>query len=394
MPEEVLIEFTPPSEPKPFYKTKRGILALCAIILVILAAIFSWWLSTGKITSVAARLDTLIYTVGSDFPARIKNVYVMAGDQVLKDQKLASIESPEFAGQLQSATEELAKLRSMAGLPRSSGQEDSANLVEKEAASKLAQARFDEERLYKEYQNAANEHVASLIAMRSINMSNQGAYSAASERERAMRTRMQEALENFEKASKFRASLDQALTKIKMAILAARRTGGLKGASEKTATSSNTTFTGETDLISPAQGSVFRVNAHSGQVLQPGEAAFYILPEDLSGNAGRWIQAWFTPEDRKSVKIGQPVSIKFSGLNLLVSGRVEAIGENEEHLPETLASEPRASALTRTSGSYLQASYIPVRISLDDAAKTNSLEPGIAADCQIQTHYIIGNGWI
>lgn len=392
MSEEIVVELSPIPSNKPFFKSVWGIIALIAIVLVILAALFSWWLATGKISSAAARLDTMIYTVGSDFPSRVKKIYVMAGDQVAKDQPLATVESPEFAGQLQSAADELAKLRALAGLPQSGSEKDSPGLVEKEAASKLAQARFEEERLQKIYQDAVTEHVRAQLAKRSIPFSRQAEYGQAELNESRAAVRVNEALENFEKASKFRSALDQALAKIRLALMSARRSAGMTATEPAQGGNSPARFAGEENLFSPAQGSVFRVTAAPGQILQPGEAAFYILPGEDQENGERWIQAWFPPEERKNIKIGQPVNIRFTDNDQIISGKVEVIGENEESLPDALLPAGHAAALTRPSGTYLQSLFVPVKISIDKPREVNALEPGARAECQIQTHYIISGG--
>lgn len=392
MPEEIVVELSPVSSKKPFYKTGWGVAVLAAIVLVIIAALFSWWLASGKISSVAARLDTMIYTVGSDFPARVKTIYVAAGDQVAKDQPLALVESPEFAGQLQSAAEELAKLRSLAGLPQSGVEKDSPTLVEKEAASKLAQARFEEDRLQKIYQDAVTEHVKALLAKRSIPFSRQAEYGQAELNESRAAMKVTEALENFEKASKFRAALDQALTKIRLAIMAARRSSGLTSTEPGQQGVGRASFAGEEKLSSPAEGSVFRVTASPGQILQPGEAAFYILPGQGQENGERWIQAWFSPGNKKSIEAGQPVNIRFPDMGLIISGKVEVVGENEESLPDALLPEGHTAALTRPSSAYLQGLYLPVKISIDKPGEVSELEPGARAECQIQTHYIFKGG--
>ena len=326
--------------------------------------------------------------------ARIKEILVMAGDQVSKDQPLGSIEAPEYAEQLQSAANELANLRAIAGLPQINNPDDSAGLVEKEAASKLAQARFDEERFYKLYQDAVNDHVRSQVTLRSISSINSPEYNSARANETSLRQRMQEALENFEKASKFRSSLDQALTKIRYAIMKARKSAGLAAINEKSP-NSEATFSGVNTLVSPAQGSVFRIDGTPGQIIQPGQTVFYILPFQEKNGGDRWIQAWFLPSERENIKAGQPVSIRFPDTGMHLSGTVELVAPDNQQLPEIMASDKiKTAPLSQPEGNYLSESYVPVKISIKDSEKTNDLKPGSRAECQIQTHYIFGLDWL
>ena len=45
---------------KPFWLTGRGIVACAALAVVILAALLSWWLSNGTVTSLQAKMDTMV----------------------------------------------------------------------------------------------------------------------------------------------------------------------------------------------------------------------------------------------------------------------------------------------------------------------------------------------
>lgn len=359
MPEEICIPLPPSQlEPKPFYRTRRGLVAIAFLLLVLLAGLFSWWLARGKIASTNASLDMLVYTVAPEFPAKLKEILVEDGQTVAKGQPLAIVESSEYAGHFQDAARDLASLRNL--VPAAGG--ENPVQAEKEAAAKLAQARFEEDRLRKLHQEAVAEHVRAQLGMRSINPNNRDAYSQAAQLVNSAKTRMTAALEEFERASLLRAGLEKALNKLRAAILAARRGGN--GALDGQRPLAQASSAMSDQLVSPVAGTVLRVAGQQGQTIPAGDAIFLIQPEGQTKE--RWIRANFPLKSRSDIHIGQKVSIRIHDLHL--SGKIEEIDA--------------------AAGGQ----YVACRISLDNPEKTLALKPGIRAECQILTRYVPGMG--
>lgn len=356
--EEIVIEMAPQQPQRQLFKNRRFILALIAICLVLACALFSWWLSLGKISSASARLDALIYTVGPEYAAKLQNLFVQQNELVSAGQPLARISALD-APQTSAVDANL---------------KENAQAMEKELTSRLGQAQAEEETARRLYQEAVSDHVRAQLAMRAINPANRGAYTEASEIEAQARRRMQSALEAYEKISRYRAATYQNLAKTRKA----KRQNRTEAVTQRTAPPAPPAIQ-SVDLISPAAGKVLAVKAEQGQNLAAGQSIFFILPDDKTQPEDRWIQAWFPAKDRKRLKTGQKASIRFESLDLHLTGKVAEIYPEDQPLPLDTGAQTNAPK-----------DYVAVKISLADIAEAEKLPPGIQATCQIQTRYSFG----
>ena len=75
-------------------------------------AYLAWLFRLGEAKS--SMLDGMVYTVSSEFPARVESVMVREGDHVKKGQVVARLDASNYARQLAAAGSEGANLRVMA----------------------------------------------------------------------------------------------------------------------------------------------------------------------------------------------------------------------------------------------------------------------------------------
>lgn len=381
MADEIIIEMAPEPAPKPFYKTRRGIIILALLGLIIALALFSWWLANGKISSTSARLDTNIFTVGSEFPATLKAISVAPDEMVIQGQPLGIVEMINpVQPRPRESNIDLSSFGNLAGL---NGKFESIQQAEKEISARLSQARVEEQRTHTIYQNAVAEHVKTQLAMRSINRVNQFAYNQAAAEELQANGKMITALEVYEKASLLRANLERTLNKIRAAIQNSKvnkvQVTELKPSIQPSPVMAQ--------LVAPVQGRILAINANAGQTINANQPIFLIMPEGPQENADRWLQAWFSVEDKDKIEPGQKVSIKFDNSDLHVNGRVQVIGQEGQvitAIEDTGKSQPKNEQTDSASKVYL-----PVRISFDNPQEVISLKPGAKASCQIQTRYIL-----
>lgn len=357
MAEEIIIEMAPENTKPPFYKTRWGVTGLIILSLLILAALFSWWLANGKINSTQARLDTLVFTVGTEKQARIKSIYAMPGELVSQGQTLAVIETAQ----------------DNPPSTQTAAQNPGQKLQEKELENKIEAARLEEEQANKIYQEAVSDHVRAQLAMRSINPNNQIAYNSASSAVDMAKSKMDKAREAFDKISNLRVSLDRTLQFLRMGVKQKAPTR----AQNMTPPASPNYL--ESNLVSPVQGRILNINAITGQIVPADHPVFYILPDESSDNDERWLQAWFPLNDKDKIKIGQKVSILFEKNNLNVLGKVDSIGQEAQALPLL-----QGDSIIKNYSSKL---YLPVTIKFDKPDEVANIAPGSSAECQIQTRY-------
>lgn len=391
MSQELNIEMPQQQGKKKIWRNPRALAIIILAALVILAGIFSWWLSRGKVSSAAARLDTIVYTVEPDFPTRLENVYVKSGESVKAGQPLGRIDlAPQAFVPPPPAHAAPSGNRHMPDMQDISERLAAAQLAEKSMASKVAQARAEEEKTRQLWQDLVTEHVRAQLAMRSLDSRNP-AYAQARQVEEMARSRMESAKDIFEKISISRAAMDHELNRIRAELARVRQRTGSRIPATKTA-ESKPEFHAESNLYSPVDGKVMRINAAPGQMLAKGEPVFLILPTGREYASESWIQAWFPVEDKGRIHPGQKVSIRFAGGEAHISGKVQAVGDAAQGLPEQATGEPKTATASSAMRDGEEAKYLPVKITIDNPAEIVNLPPGTKAECQIQTRYILGKG--
>lgn len=364
MAEELSLEMTTEKK-RPFWRSPKG-LALCiALILVILAAMFSWWLANGTVSSIQAKMDTMVYTVEPEFEARMRSIAVQPGQDVQSGQIIGTMELPgDFNNQN----------NNRAGLQGITDRLSAAQAAEKQLATRVAEARAEEDRLHRIYQDAVNEHVRAQLAMRTINQRNQGAYQQAAAMEMAAKSRAQAANDEFERASKARAAMDVELNKIRAQLQRARR--ALSPGIVDSALSGQAPPAKTIDLYAPVTGKVMRINADLGHIVHKGQEVFTIIPTGDDYLTSAWIQAWFPMEARKILEPGQEALIRFDN-GLQLKGKVKSVGGSTE-------------AILSKGEKRNTNNYVDVKIVLNDPFKAQAIQPGAKADCQVQTRYLLG----
>lgn len=352
-----------PSGKRPFFKTWKGAVLILFILAVIVAGCFSWWLSEGKVSSSYARVDTVVYTVQPEIPARVDKILVREGEEVREGQPLAIIDSaPEMPQNITPAPE---------AAPTSPTEQS-----EKRIATQLAQARAEEANLQRLHHQRVTEHVRAQLALRSVNPAFVGAYEEAARMEVEARNSMNQAREEFEKASKKRAALDLELAHIHYEI-ARRGPRSRKPSSPPPVPAPAPPAVAQApvleSLYAPISGRIIGVGAIDGQNVYKGQPIFMIRPIDQD-TSGIWIQAWFPMAAQRLLKVGQKAAIKSGDIH--VTGRVAVISTEPQYLPND-----------SKKGEYTQ--FLPVQISIDDPAELARLTPGANVECQIQTRYMI-----
>lgn len=350
---------------QPFWRNPRILGLYIALALVILAALFSWWLANGTVSSIQAKMDTMVYTVEPEFEARMRSITVQAGQEVQSGQVLGTMELP---GNFNSQN------ASQAGLQGITDRLSAIQAAEKQLATRVAEARAEEERLHRIYQDSVSEHVRAQLAMRSITQRNQSAYQQAAAVEMSAKSRMQAANDEFERASKARAAMDVELNKIRAQLQRARK--ALSPGVVESALSGQAPPAKTVDLYAPVTGKVMRINADLGHIVHKGQELFTILPMGDDYLTSAWIQAWFPMEARKSLEPGQEALIRFDN-GLQLKGKVKSVGGSPE--PILSKGEKRSAS-----------NYVDVKIVLNDPFKAQAILPGARAECQVQTRYLLG----
>lgn len=364
MADELSLDMTAEKK-RPFWHNPRGLALGIAVVLVLLAGLFSWWLANGTVSSIQAKMDTMVYTVEPEFEARMRSIAVRSGQDVQSGQVIGTMEVPGNFNNQNS---------NQAGLQGITDRLSATQAAEKQLATRVAEARAEEDRLHRIYQDSVSEHVRAQLAMRAINSRNQGAYQQAAAVEMAARSRVQAANDEFERASKARAAMDVELNKIRAQLQRARR--ALSPGVVDSALSGQAPPAKTVDLYAPVTGKVMRVNADLGHIVHKGQELFTIMPTGDDYLTSSWIQAWFPMEARKSLEPGQEALIRFDN-GLQLKGKVKSVGGSSD--PILSSGEKRKVN-----------NYVDVKIVLNDPFKAQAIQPGARAECQVQTRYLLG----
>lgn len=357
-------------------KRSRTILYLILLILLCLIAGCICWLSLGKVSSVAARVDGTVYTVAPQISAAVQELYVQPGEVVTQGQELAKLD----IGFQKNSANNVAGLGDIgAGL---------GNMSERQLAERLSAAQREEERLRIHREEKVVEHVRAQLAMRSSQPRSSAAYEQSANAERIARTNMEQAKEEFDRASKIRAATEKELNRVRAL---ARRTGRNSGSfSQSEASQPQPKVDG--GIFSPINGRIIAVNASHGQMLQKGQPIFIILPtgKDLGTNAV-WVQAWFPIDAKDELAHGQPALVSLSS-GLELKGQIGDIF-NPQALPESLMLTLSREDLANIKSKNL---FIPCRITLENLSQfpVDKVFPGLPVKCEVQTRSILGfKGW-
>ena len=388
MPEAFSLEL-----PSPGYNGKRPlrrIVVILVALLLVAAAALGWWVYSGRVASVAARLDGMVHIVAPRFSGNLASLDVREGDSVTAGQHIGSMEVAAFDRHLAQAAAEAAALRppQSPDMVESAARLRQAQEAERDFAVRMAQARNEEDRLRALREERVTEYVRAQLALRALD--SQGGertagkekYAAARSAEAAARGRKEAAADDFERASLMRAALEQELERIRQEVMAARnhasqRRQGMAQAAAPERLSADGT------LYAPVAGTVLRRMAEPGQLLQAGEPALLIAPAGKAADAAFWVDAWFPAGDAGSIRTGQRCSVSVGEADL--SGTVSEVLPPQP-LPEGLAGAQKGGDEGEGQGAVRRpVAYVPVRITLKGELP-RGLSPGASARCVIMTH--------
>lgn len=374
MAEEITIEMVPEREQRHFFRSWRKIAVLAFLCMALLAGLFSWWVANGRVSSVAASVDALIYTVEPQQSGRVENIFVHPGEIVTAGQPIARLDvTPPSALQRRSGVNGEIAARI-----------NEAQAREKEMSAKAAQARDYEENLRSMWQDLVTEQVRIQLWMRSIDPRNREQYAQARQMEEAARVRVDAAKDEFEKYSRARAAMEGELTKIRMELARNRRgiKGGIGVASKETTPPPPQP---PSDLYAPVTGKIVRIEAGTGQKVQKGAPLVLILPNEDAAKGDYWIQAWFPASARGKIEPGQKVNVRLGNGESRLRGKVATVSE-----PETAPPGMTGMSTLEHGAKERRAALLPVRVVLEGTVAAGLLEPGRKAECQIQTRQIPG----
>jgi membrane fusion protein, multidrug efflux system len=130
---------------------------------------------------------------------------------------------------------------------------------------------------------------------------------------------------------------------------------------------------GYTTIVAPSDGVVTRKSVEAGQIIQPGQGLFTLIPlSDV------WVTANFKETQLRGMRPGEKVDIDVDATGKTYKGQVESIAG---------ASGARFSLLPpeNATGNYVKVvQRIPVKIIFDkDALKGHELRPGMSVEPKV-----------
>ena len=367
---------------------RRVRLVLCLAAALALLAGLWWWLAGGRVDSVRAVLDGMVYTVSPEFSARLEALNVREGDSVTAGQPVGRMDTGDYARHLREAGQEAASLRPP-DMAEMAGRLRQAQEAERDMVQRLAQARHEEEAKRRQREERVTEHVRAQLNLRSLDSrggeraAGKSRYAAAQRAEAEARARMEDTKADFEQASRMRAAMDQELGRVRDEVLRAKQLASRNRYAAPLPARADGT------LYAPVNGRVLRGSAAPGQVVQRGEPVLLILPEGADAAQSFWVQAYFPLAAGEAIRAGQACEVRLTPDGMRLSGTVAEVLAPQP-LPSGQAQEMTRGLTqkvrTEVSGSTL---FLPVRIRLD-APPPADLLPGQPVDCVVRTRSILG----
>ncbi|MCR5815120.1 MAG: HlyD family efflux transporter periplasmic adaptor subunit [Desulfovibrio sp.] len=347
----------PKSTPKP--RLSVGLSLALAALLIGAAALLFWKLSA-TLTSQAALVDGMVYTVSPEISAQLQSLLVQEGSSVEQGQVVAKMQVTSYNRELREASYEISSL-APPDMQEIANRLKAAEDAENDAIQRLAGVRHEEEAKQRQMEDAVLAHVQAQLAMRQP-----GADRASRAREARAREAMEQARENFETASRLRAAISQELARIRYEVQEAKRLASLnRYAQAKRPRSVAKPRTAEErgELSAPVAGTILKISAQPGQNLQRGEPLLIIVPKDAE--QAFWVKAWFPQKDKDQLRPNLACKIIKDADGTIFSG----------HLESVLPSEALPGSHAKTD------EFVPVRIALDDS---KGLLPGDPVSCRLR----------
>ena len=204
----------------------RGPVLAGAVLLVALVALASWWLASGRISSLHAQVDGNVFMVTPQVSGTLAEISVAEGDHVRAGQAVGRVDISGYDRHVRQAGQEIAALR-MPGMEEMAGRVRQAQEAERDMVSRLAQARHEEEIKQRVRDEAVMAHVQAQLAMRGMQPQSNGKlgnrYAEAQRAEQAARQRMEQAKADFENVSRVRAAISGELQRVRDEIMMAKQ---------------------------------------------------------------------------------------------------------------------------------------------------------------------------
>lgn len=387
MADEIIVDMVPQPEKPSFFRSRAWYIILAFLILILIAALASWWLARGRLVSVSATVDAMVYTVEPSVRARVEKVFAGPGDLVRPGQALARIDY-QANGAAPIPTQDFVGAKPA---PTISDRLIAAQQAEREMAARVNQAREEEDKLRFVYQEMVTDHARAQLRMRSINPNNRAAYAQAAAREEEAKANAQRARDAFEQYSRMRAAQDAELRKIRAELQRYRQ----RAAAPAPIPAHVAPELVENDLFAPVAGKILKVLVTPGLVVAPDQPLFVILPTQANQSTGYWIQAWFPKNSIGDIAPGQKVDIRVENRGLNIAGKVVSVSDEAQIAPVSPDNSVTIASLNKEDKNRFNSTrYLPVRVGLDFPSDGAILEPGSKVTCLIQTRSIPGLGFL
>ena len=353
----------------PKLKSKGILLAGLLIIAALIGYVL--WQFQGRIVSVSGVVDGMIYTIAPEISAKLLDVSVREGGQVEKGAVVARLDVQPLQQQVGVASQELFDLRPP-DMAEVAGRLKAAETAELDAVQRVAKARHEEEVKKQQFDNWVLAKAQAELRLRGL--ADQSPTNPTYQRYRhevlAKTKQMEAARDDFERASRVRAALNQELQRVRYEIQEAKRLASLTRY-HKTPSTPKPQVKAQAmpngALIAPVSGTVLTLSAYPGQMVQKGDPIVLIMPKD-PGQGGLWVNAYFNEEFRSKLMVGDFCQVKNLGTQQLL-GKIESLGAAGP-LPKGQEANTEGRGL-----------YVPVKIALLDQV---NLKPGDRVECSLK----------
>ena len=352
--------------------------AFAAAILLLGVAIIAFvlWMATGRVESVQASADGMVYTIAPDISAKLLDLEVQEGGFVEKGQVVAHLENMAASKPVETTT------REVYGLNPPTRQEvarrlKEAEIAENNAVQRINVARREEDAKKQKLDNLVLLQAKAELKLRSLDDQSptNPTYQRYSAEVAAIKKHVEQAKEEFERVSRIRASLDREFQRVHYEIMEAKRLASLNRYAPRTVTQTTTstnvaTNAPSSDLRAPVSGKVLTVSAYPGQTVQKGDPIILILPRE-PGTDGLWINAWFSEDVAKKLEVGQVCQVEKVGNGEIFAGHIQSISK-----PSKLPTGEAFKKVKDRNGLF-----VPVRVAVNAA----NLQPGDEVVCSLKT---------
>lgn len=360
------------SSPKRQKRARQVLIALGVVIVLLL--IWRWWWSHGHVYSDNAQLEGHIIPISARVGGYVQTVAVADNQPVENQQLLVGLDPRDYAAKVALAEADYQQALSAAGkdghpgvalaqIGAAQANAAAAGSLIRTMEAQITEGRANVDKANRDYQR--NRELADK------KMVSPAALDAA---ETALKTAQAhvQALEAQLKSTRESAAAAGQQVNVSSA--------GLKSAQAKVMATEAALQLARNQLIdcrvlAPSAGIVSKKAVEPGQMIQPGQTLFYLVPTDQL-----WVTANLKETELKAIKPGQEVDIEvdtYPGRTL--KGKVDsfsgATGARFTLLPPDNATGNFTKVVQR----------VPVKITLDELPKEIQLRPGLSVSVTIHT---------